>query len=177
MYANSNSPAGAVLVGFGSSAAPQHRISSRAAIGCIAVVPQCFFKNPNLNVCFSRKRTLRLLENQSFQGQLSANSGLSGQSEQVGRRSEFFRRRVTYLCANFTSKLTALRGAGRSSSWPAIFIDSIRRRPGQDVFSEHRVAGSVEVIHCKLCVQPTSLIRISGCLISSCQVVLRVHSV
>ena len=33
MYANSNSPAGAVLVGFGSSAAPQNSTTPRAAFG------------------------------------------------------------------------------------------------------------------------------------------------
>ena len=49
-------------VGFGSAAALRHRISLMAANGRIPVVPQRFFKIQNLNVCFSRKRTFKLLE-------------------------------------------------------------------------------------------------------------------
>jgi len=63
------------------------------SIGCIAVVPQCFFKHPYLNVCFSRKRTLRLLENQSFQGQLSAKSRHCNESV-TARRCKVFARTI-----------------------------------------------------------------------------------
>ncbi len=43
----------------GSLAAPQNSISSTAAIECKPVVPQRPFKNQNLNVRFSRKRSFR----------------------------------------------------------------------------------------------------------------------
>ncbi len=56
------------------SAAPQHRTSSAAAIGRIPVDRYRFFNNQNLNVCFFRKRTFKLLEYGSFQGQLTANA-------------------------------------------------------------------------------------------------------
>ncbi len=47
----------------GSPAAPHHRISLMAANERIPVARQRYFESQNLNVCFHRKRTFRLLEN------------------------------------------------------------------------------------------------------------------
>ncbi|MEE8625910.1 MAG: hypothetical protein V3T19_11255, partial [Acidiferrobacterales bacterium] len=62
-------------VGFGSSAAARHRISSMAAIECKAVVQQTIFLSRILNVCFSQKRTFKLAKNHEIEGPLSARSG------------------------------------------------------------------------------------------------------
>ena len=62
-------------VRFRSLAAPQNSTISRAAIGCIPAVPQRFFKNQKLKVCFSRKRTFKLLGNHESDRPLTARSG------------------------------------------------------------------------------------------------------
>ncbi len=52
-----------------------------AAIGCIAAVPQRFFKNHYLNVCFSRKRSFKFNEKHQFGRPLTAISGHSSDKE------------------------------------------------------------------------------------------------
>ncbi len=47
----------------GSLAAPYHRTSPMAANGRIPVDRQRYFESQNLNVCFHRKRSFKLLEN------------------------------------------------------------------------------------------------------------------
>ena len=60
---------------FGSLAAPGKLISSGAAIACIPVARQRFFKSQNLNVCFHRKRPFGPRHFPHFKRHLTARSG------------------------------------------------------------------------------------------------------
>ena len=61
----------------GSAAAAHHHFSSTTASGGIPVVRVAVFQNANLNVCFSRERTFKPLDNRLFEGLLTATSGRS----------------------------------------------------------------------------------------------------
>ena len=60
---------------FGSVAACRYRISSRAALEGKAASQQALFRFPNLNGCFSPKRSFKTLEILDSDRPLSANSG------------------------------------------------------------------------------------------------------
>ncbi len=57
---------------YGSLAAPQNSTTSRSAIGRIPAVPQRFFRNQKLNVCFGRKRSFEFNEKHQFDRPLTA---------------------------------------------------------------------------------------------------------